>query len=135
MIENDITYPKKEKLKAKTHIDELFVSGKSVSKYPLRMVYTKLDDLEEQDLQVGVSVSKRNFKKAVDRNYFKRLLREVYRTNKHLIKDAITDKYAIMFFYQSRDKLTYEEINIKMIKLIEKFILQLQEDENKPELI
>lgn len=135
MIENDVTYPKKEKLKARKHIDELFVTGKSVSKYPLRMVYIKLNDWEEeQKLQVGVSVSKRHFKKAVDRNYFKRLLREAYRNNKHLIKRAVKDKFAIMFFYQSKDRLTYEEINSKMVKLIEKFLLQLEEHKNETKL-
>lgn len=128
MIEKHTTYPKKEKLKAKKFIDELFVSGKTVSKYPLRLVYKELDETETEKLQVGVSVSKRHFKKAVDRNYFKRLLRETYRQHKHLLLDKTQGNFAMMFFYQSKDKLTLQEVNHKMKGLLEKFFLQLQED-------
>jgi ribonuclease P protein component len=51
----------------------------------------------------------KNFKKAVDRNYFKRVLRETYRLNKHLLIDNLDQPYSFMFFYQTKDRLTYEE--------------------------
>jgi ribonuclease P protein component len=73
---------------------------------------------------MGVSVSKRNFKKAVDRNYFKRVLRETYRLNKHILIDNLDKPYSFMFFYQTKDRLSYEEINTKTIQLFEKFIAQ-----------
>jgi len=118
----DFTYPKKEKLKSQKIIDSIFSEGKSVSKYPLRLVYTAISNSEEQ-LKFGVSVSKKHFKKAVDRNYFKRVLRECYRLNKHLIYDNLDKPYAIMFFYQTKDRLTYQEINEKTIQLFEKWII------------
>lgn len=126
MEQTNFKYPKKEKLKSKTLIAELFVTGKTVSKYPLRMVYVPIDELDNIELQTGVSVSKRYFKKAVDRNYFKRLLREAYRLNKHMLLDKLDQPYAIMLFYQSKDRLSYHEINEKMIKLFEKFIIAIQ---------
>ena len=119
------TYPKTEKLKSKTTIDLLFSEGKSVSKYPLRLVYIPIDLEKEEQIKMGVSVSKKYFKKAVDRNYFKRVLRETYRLNKHLLIDNFDQPYAIMFFYQTKDKLTYQEIESKTIQLFEKFILQI----------
>jgi len=70
------SYPKKEKLKSEKLISKLFLEGKSVSAYPLRMVYLKTTFDEAVKIKAGVSVSKRNFKKAVDRNRIKRLLRE-----------------------------------------------------------
>ena len=79
------SYPKTEKLKSKTTIDLLFSQGKSVSKYPLRLVYCPLDFTEKEPIKMGVSVSKKYFKKAVDRNYFKRVLRETYRLNKSIL--------------------------------------------------
>lgn len=127
------TYPKNEKLKSKITIDLLFSKGKSVSKYPLRLVFVESDygiaEDFDQKLKMGVSVSKKYFKHAVDRNYFKRVLRETYRLNKHILIDNLDKNYAMMFFYQTKDRLSYEEINTKTIQLFEKFVLQLKNEE------
>lgn len=131
------TYPRHEKLKSKTTIDLLFQEGKSVAKYPLRLVYTPIS-LEKESwtngdimpIKFGVSVSKKYFKKAVDRNYFKRVLRETYRLNKQIILQNVEQPYAIMFFYQTKDKLSYQEINEKTILLFEKFVKDIQNKTN-----
>ena len=119
-------YPKLERLKSKNTIDLLFSKGKSVSKYPLRLVYVQLENEAKSDIQVGVSVSKKYFKKAVDRNYYKRVLRETYRLNKHIILESVKDSYALMFFYQSADRLSYDEIHEKTIQLFGKFKTQIE---------
>jgi ribonuclease P protein component len=116
------TYPKTEKLKSKNTIDLLFSEGKSVSKYPLRLVFVENPLEEKEKIKMGVSVSKKYFKHAVDRNYFKRVLRECYRLNKHILTENLEKPYAFMFFYQSKDCLTYQEINEKTIKLFQKFV-------------
>lgn len=116
------SYPKNEKLKSKKTIDLLFSKGKSVSKYPLRLVYVEnTDETNLEQLLFGVSVSKKYFKKAVDRNYFKRVLRECYRLNQHLLKEKLDKPYAIMFFYQTKEKLSYQEIEEKTLQLFQKF--------------
>ena len=122
------TYPKSERLKSKTTIDLLFTAGKSVSKYPLRLVYVPVDLPDEEPIKLGVSVSKKYFKKAVDRNYFKRVLRETYRQNKHLLTLAGEQRYAFMFFYQTSDKLSFAEIEEKTIQLFQKFVQQATSD-------
>ena len=111
------TYPKKEKLKSKTTIDLLFSEGNSVSKFPLRLVYVENKEPNAELMKMGVSVSKKYFKKAVDRNYFKRVLRETYRLNKHLLIDNLEKPYAFMFFYQTKERLSYQEIEEKTIQL------------------
>jgi ribonuclease P protein component len=116
------TYPKHEKLKSKTTIDLLFSEGNSVSKYPLRLVYVPIPQETDEQLKIGVSVSKKYFKKAVDRNYYKRVLRETYRLNKHLLLENLDQPYALMFFYQTKDRLSYQEIHEKTIQLFQKFI-------------
>ncbi|PWB28356.1 ribonuclease P protein component [Flavobacterium sp. HTF] len=133
----NFTYPKNERLKSKTTIGLLFSEGKSVSKYPLRLVYRDEKGEVDEKIKIGVSVSKKYFKKAVDRNYFKRVLRETYRLNKHLLWDNLEEPYSIMFFYQSKDRLSYEEINTKTIQLFEKFLQQVNktnESQNKTDL-
>lgn len=116
------SYPKNEKLKSQKTIDLLFSQGKSVSKYPLRLVYVEnTDENNSEKVLMGVSVSKKYFKKAVDRNYFKRVLRECYRLNQNVLKENLEKSYAFMFFYQTKEKLSYQEIEEKTIQLFEKF--------------
>jgi ribonuclease P protein component len=117
------TYPKHEKLKSQKHIELLFSEGKSVSNYPLRLVYVPIELEEGEKIKIGVSVSKKNFKRAVDRNHYKRLLRECYRLNKDLLIDTIDRPYAIMLFYQTKEAMTFQEMNEKTVRLFEKFIL------------
>jgi ribonuclease P protein component len=57
------------------------------------------------------------------------VLRETYRLNKHLLIDSLEKPYAFMFFYQTKDRLSYEEINTKTIQLFEKFALQMKNEE------
>ena len=123
------TYPKSEKLKSKKTIDLLFSKGKSVSKYPLRLVYVALEEEIDAKTTVGVSVSKKHFKHAVDRNYYKRILREAYRLNKHLLIDTLQKPYGFMLFYQTTDRLSSKEIHQKTIQLFEKFALQIPSKE------
>ena len=115
------TYPKHEKLKSKNTIDLLFSDGNSVSKFPLRLVYVENTEENAELIKMGVSVSKKYFKKAVDRNYYKRVLRETYRLNKHLLIDSLQKPYAFMFFYQTKERLSYQEIEEKTIQLFQKF--------------
>jgi ribonuclease P protein component len=128
------TYPKDEKLKSRIVIEDLFSKGNSVSKYPLRLVYISLDQDVNKDfngkIKMGISVSKKYFKHAVDRNYFKRVLRETYRLNKHIILDKIETPMAFMFFYQTKERLSYQEIDDKTKELFEKFISVLSSSSN-----
>ena len=61
-----------------------------MSGFPLRMVYAMTERHEgEPAAQILVIVSKRCFKRAVKRNRIKRLVREAYRLNKHILADAL----------------------------------------------
>lgn len=121
------TYGNKEKLKSKKLIDQLFTEGKSVSAYPLRLVYlgTALDN--NLIAKTGVSVSKRNFKTAVDRNRIKRLLREAYRLNKSIFFNNLTTQHAFMILYIGKDKPTLDLVENKMKILFEKFTNKISE--------
>ena len=116
------SFGKKDKLKSKKTIEKLFSEGKSISVYPLRLVYLQTDFEDNVMTKTGVSVSKRNFKNAVDRNRIKRLIREVFRLNKHQYFNNISTQYAFMILYIGNDKPTFELTNSAMDKLFDKFL-------------
>jgi ribonuclease P protein component len=115
------SYPNKEKLKSKKDIERLFSKGQSIGVYPLRMVYLKCDFTQETLIKTGVSVSKRNFKKAVDRNRIKRLLREAYRLNKPESFNNISSSFTLMILYIGKEEIDFILIEKKMNKLLETF--------------
>lgn len=86
------TLGKEERLCSRKLIDSLFKGGgsRAMSGFPLRMVYAVTERHEgEPAAQILVSVPKRCFKRAVKRNRIKRLVREAYRLNKHILADAL----------------------------------------------
>ncbi|QDO93183.1 ribonuclease P protein component [Formosa sediminum] len=115
------TYGKTEKLKSKITIEKLFSEGKSVSAYPLRLVYLKTNFEDDVTIKAGVSVSKRHFKLAVHRNRIKRLLREAYRLNKNAHFSTISSQYAFMILYFGKDVPNYNFVEKKVNTLFEKF--------------
>ncbi|NAW52188.1 ribonuclease P protein component [Elizabethkingia argentiflava] len=90
-------FPSTEKLKAKKDIDRLFKEGQWMSVGSLRIIWLS----HESHTKIGVSTSKRYFKKAVHRNRVKRLLREVYRLNKPLLHQRFGENIHLMLFWTS----------------------------------
>ncbi len=121
------TYPQQEKLKSRKLIEKLFTEGKSVSAYPLRMVYLSTSFDDGVLAKTGVSVSKRNFKKAPDRNRIKRLLREAYRLNKAEYFNNLTAQHAFMILYIGKEKPEFLQVETKMKQLFEKFSNKISE--------
>lgn len=123
------TLGQQERLKSKKLIEKLYEEGKSIKVFPLRMVYTQTEHTSKFPVQVGVSVPKRNFKSAVDRNRIKRLLRETYRKEKHTVYDAVNQPYVFMISYIAKDEWTYADIERKMQKLLTLFVAETTKDE------
>lgn len=115
------SYPKKDKLKGKKRIEELFVRGESLAVYPLRMVYLKIDAEEAVEFKVGVTVSKKHFKKAVNRNQIKRLMREAYRLHRNDFFSNKSASFALMILYLGKDIPDFISVEKKMKALLNKF--------------
>jgi ribonuclease P protein component len=111
-------FPKSEKLKSKKTIELLFTEGKSLSKYPVKIFYLPSENAKKT--QAAFAVPKRNFKNAVDRNRIKRQLREVYRLQKHLLKNEEELKFTLFFLYIGKEKLPYSAIETSIKFLINK---------------
>lgn len=109
-----------KKLKGDKIIEKLFKEGKSLFTYPIKLVYTKeiLEDQATGDICAGVSVSKRNFKKAVDRNRIKRQMRASIHENTNLLLDI--GDINFMTIYVSKERLDYSVIHKSLTKLLAK---------------
>ena len=115
------SYSNKEKLKSKKTIERLFKDGDSVSEFPLRLVFLETSFDDDSHIKTAVSVSKKHFKTAVDRNRVKRLMREAYRLNKHIYFNNFTTHYAFMILYIGKTKPTLSLLESKMLVLFDRF--------------
>jgi ribonuclease P protein component len=121
---------KKEKLKSRKAIDQLFNGKQRFSFAPLQVWYVFKDAGEgDSPVQMGVSCSKRYFKKAVDRNRVKRLLRETYRLQRNHFKEVVQQQeksVRVFFIYTAATlpdyKLVFQTMG-KCLKQLEKKLL------------
>ncbi len=114
-LEKRYTLSKKERLKSKKCIERLFLEGKSFSCTPIRVVFIKNDLLQLN--QVAFSVSKKNFKLAVNRNRIKRLMREAYRLNKYSLDER---RFQLMFIYSGREIKSFSIIESSILSILKK---------------
>jgi ribonuclease P protein component len=126
------TLGKEERLKSKKLIERLYQEGNSVKTFPLRMMFLQTEHTSGFPAQVGVSVAKRNFKLAVDRNRLKRLMRESYRLQKEIVYNNLDKPYVFMISYLGKEEWKYDELFLKMEKLLKMFVdetKKIKEDE------
>lgn len=118
------TFGKAERLCSKKRIEALFAGGgRSLSAYPLRAVFMELEKEAElpAPVQVLISVSKRRFKHAVDRNRVKRLIREAYRLNKHLLTEHLQGRQLhVAFIWMSDEMGDFCTIEARMKNLLQR---------------
>jgi ribonuclease P protein component len=116
------TFKKEERLCNKRLIDELFHNGSSFLCYPFKAQWLLLDEAATVPVQVLISVSKKRYKRAVDRNLVKRRIREAYRLNKqqHLLDVLIGTNKNIVFSvgYIGKEIEPYTLMEKKMLKLL-----------------
>ncbi|TAH07693.1 MAG: ribonuclease P protein component [Sphingobacteriia bacterium] len=131
-------YPSEEKLKSRKALELLFSAGKSFSVFPIKIFYTLTTTDAEMPSKVlvnaGVGVSARNFKKAVDRNRIKRLLREAYRTQKQALHIIVAEKniqVAVFFLFIGKELATQIEITHAMAKVLVKLMGKLGDGEQQ----
>jgi ribonuclease P protein component len=122
------SYNKFEKLKSRKQIELLFAKGKTIAAFPVKVFYLTVEHTPVHPVQVGVGVSARNFKKAVDRNTIKRRMREAYRLHKlPLHEHLVAQQKSVVVFILWIDKQmpTTAALQDLMPTVIEKLIKQL----------
>jgi len=123
-------FPKSERIVSQKLIDELFTSGQShsLAAFPLRAVYLLREEPCPSVAQVLLSVPKRHFKHAVDRNRVKRQLREAWRKNKQELTDHLPENkgVALAFIWLSDQHLPTIEVEQRVVNLLRRMAEKLQ---------
>ena len=131
MTTGTATLCKAERLYLRTIIGKLFEGGgKSISAFPLRVVYMPIERNEVAPVSILVSVPKRHFKHAVKRNRVKRQVREAYRLNKHILLDALSDKpygVALAFIWLDKELHSSEYLTSKIKSLLGRIADKIQQ--------
>lgn len=117
------TLSKEERICSKKLINELFTgNGRSMTAFPLRVVFMKRTIVDDHPrAAMLVSVPKRYFKHAVDRNRVKRQVREAFRRNKSIITQNLTDDHeavAMAFVWLTDEKFPSSEVENRMVRLL-----------------
>lgn len=117
------TLSKEERICSKKLINELFTgNGRSMTAFPLRVVFMKRTIVDDQPrAAMLVSVPKRYFKHAVDRNRVKRQVREAFRRNKSIITQNLADDHeavAMAFVWLTDEKFSSSEVENRMVRLL-----------------
>ncbi|MEM7185134.1 MAG: ribonuclease P protein component [Bacteroidota bacterium] len=114
----DLRFPQEEKLKSRRLIERLFSEGKSISKFPVKLYFLPVDNVEKN--RAAFAVPKRSFKLAVDRNRVKRQMREAYRHHKHMLSQQNEAKFALLFLYIGKEKPQYSQLESAFHGLLSK---------------
>ena len=121
-------YGKDDKLKSRKTIELLFKTGHSFSDFPFKVIW--LPQNASATLQAGVGVSSRYFKKAVDRNRIKRLIREAYRLQKNKLYTHLENNkrtLSVFIIYTGRELPQYELVLKKTGSIINRLIKLIDE--------
>jgi len=124
------SYGKHEKLKGHKLINQLFAKGRSFAILPFKVFYTQPNEKLDSRVKAGMGVSKKYFRRAVHRNRVKRLMREVYRTEKKPLYDFAEqqDKQLVLFIlYIDKTLPDLNQLKNKMPFVIARLIKQLHE--------
>lgn len=129
-------FRKTERLCSKKLVDKLFGGGNSsVAVYPLRAVFMTTEKTSVP-VSILISVPKRRFHHAVDRNRMKRQVREAYRKNKHILWDALegtSDGVAIAFVCIADKPCRSTNVNNSVVKILHKIRERLEKNQSKDE--
>lgn len=126
------TLNKYERLKSRKAIEVLMREADSFYMFPIRVLYRFHKDESTEPLKICVSVSKRRFKHAVDRNRIKRLMREAWRTNKLILTDELRSRSKqldVMLIYTSKEIEDFKKVDKKTILVLNRLIEIVQQTE------
>lgn len=130
-VEDKQVFPRGEHLKSSLAIKEVMDAKQSVYSYPIKCYYDLLEQSGRTSMQLAVTVSKKRFHHAVDRNRMKRLMRESYRLQKHLLLVPEGKCCRLCWIFVAKEKASFAEIHEAASSVFQKINLALETQRNE----
>jgi ribonuclease P protein component len=128
-MSGEFTFGKEERLKSNLTIQGLLKRGKAVSSFPLKIYWDfSQDPHQKYPVRAAISVPKRKFKRAVDRNLMKRSIREAYRLNKNMLYETLDQhqqKIQLIILLLSDEFIPYDQLEKKMREILRQLVNKL----------
>ncbi len=121
---------KDERISGKLTFQKIISDGKSYFKYPFKFYWRFSNGDQKYPIQIGISISKKNIKKANKRNLMKRRIREVYRLNKHIFYKKPEDeniRIQLLIIFLADKPISFIEIRNSLITCLNDLILKVCE--------
>lgn len=129
----NFSFGKEYKLCSKKVIDHIFEQGKTVKQFPVLTKFFATELKTEKSFQIVFAVPKRSFKKAVDRNRIKRLLREATRLEKNVLESYLKKnnrQIALFIIFTAKEEIKLSVLQTKINKSFNKIIEQLENEKS-----
>jgi ribonuclease P protein component len=124
MATTEFSLGKEERLKSNQAIQNLLNNGRTFTAFPLKVYWDNSGDPRQKSpARMAVSVPRKKFRRAVDRNLLKRRIRESYRRNKRILYQPLLEndrKIFLLILYLSDEFLSFDALEIKLHELLEK---------------
>jgi ribonuclease P protein component len=121
-MSGEFTFGKEERLKSNLAIQELLKHGKAISRFPLKIYWNfSPDPHQKYPVRAAITVPKRKFRRAVDRNLMKRRLREAYRLHKNILYGTLNQhqkKIQLIILLLSDEFIPFGQLEKEMREIL-----------------
>lgn len=119
---------KKKNCLSKKEIDTLYKTGKKVNFSSFSLLWDFNKNLKDVPLRLVISIPKKKIKKAVDRNYIKRCIKEIYILNKQNLTTKTIRPINIIIIYNKTHIIEFNQLQEELLTLFKKIITELNEN-------
>ena len=113
-----LSFSKQDPNLSKSNINKLYKAGVRLHGNQLTIIWKEGDIQTENPIKVLISVPKKNIKKAVDRNYTKRVIRESFRANKLQIYSLLLKPLEIIIIYNKSTLPEFNKLKTELLHLL-----------------